>query len=167
MLTHGNMTSYTYLEKQAKKYRDKPFLYYEDQVISYQKMFERTNQTAAWLEEKGIKKGDVVTVMIKNCPTFYDMWFACGALGAVLLPVNTASTPSELEYFLEHSESKGIIFDEDLITDDHRGIMRACNLLFERELAEDWLNEKSGKSEQRHDNEVNALDVTEIGRAHV
>ena len=162
MLTHGNMTIYTYLEKQAKKYRDKPFLYYEDQVISYQKMFERTNQTAAWLEEKGIKKGDTVTVMIKNCPSFYDMWFACGALGAVLLPVNTASKAAELKYFLEHSESKGIIFDKDLVTADHREVMRTCNLLFERELSGEWMKEINSKSEMKHKKEVSGADVAGI-----
>jgi crotonobetaine/carnitine-CoA ligase len=162
MLTHGDMTIYTYLEKQAKKYKEKDFLYFEEQVISYEEMFKKANQTAAWLEEKGIEKGDVVTVMIKNCPSFYDMWFACGALGAVLLPVNTASTASELKYFLEHSESKGIIFDTDLVSDDHRKIISKRHLLFESELAEDWMNEVSKKSERSHDKEVNASDVAGI-----
>ncbi|MFA1822600.1 class I adenylate-forming enzyme family protein [Virgibacillus oceani] len=162
MLTHGNMTIYTYLEKQAKKYEGKPFLYFEDQVISYEEMFKRANQTAAWLEEKGITKGDVVTVMIKNCPSFYDVWFACGALGAVLLPINTASTASELAYFLEHSESKGIIFDKELVSNGHREVMNECNLLFEQELTEAWMGELRNESGDTHKKEVGASDVAGI-----
>lgn len=159
MLTHGNMSIYAYLEKQEKKYKEKPFLFFEDQVITYEGMFKQANRTAAWLEEKGIKKGDVVTVMIKNCPIFYDIWFGCAALGAILLPVNTATTATELEYFLEHSESKGIIFDKSLVNDAHKEVMEKCDLRFRNDMSGEWMNEVSQKSDEKHDKEVNASDV--------
>ena len=162
VLTHGNMTIYSYLEMQSTKYKEKPFLQFEDQVISYEEMFRKANQTATWLEKEGIIKGDIVTVMIKNCPSFYDIWFACAALGAVLLPVNTASTASELKYFLEHSESKGIIFDRDLITNNHEKVMLECNLLFTQALSNDWLKDVNNKSDEKHEKEVQASDVAGI-----
>ncbi|MDQ0270398.1 class I adenylate-forming enzyme family protein [Cytobacillus purgationiresistens] len=118
MLTHGNHTIYTYLVKQAEVYRDKPFLYFRDESISYASMLERSNQVAHWLINKGIKKGDTVAVMSKNSPHFYDLWFGCAAIGAIILPINTASTARELEYFLSHSDSKAILYDEDFKSND-------------------------------------------------
>ncbi|MBD7984533.1 hypothetical protein H9649_08075 [Sporosarcina sp. Sa2YVA2] len=58
------------------------------------------------------------------------MWYACGAIGAVLLPINTASTPPELEYFLDHSESKEFFFDERLVGEDLLEVARDRDLAF-------------------------------------
>ncbi|WP_249872822.1 class I adenylate-forming enzyme family protein [Oceanobacillus saliphilus] len=163
MLTHGNMTIYTYLQKQAKKYPDKVFIYFEDEAITYQNMEKRVNQTAAWLEQQGVKKHDTVAVMLKNSPVFYDIWFACGALGAVLLPINTASTPNELSYFLEHSDSRGFIYDTSLITEKHRAIFTELKqLLFCKSNDSDWNNEIDVQRNDAHNHNVNARDVCGI-----
>lgn len=162
MLTHGNMTTYSYLKKQSTKYNEKSFLYYEDQVISYKEMFVKANKTAAWLEKNGIKKGDVITVMLKNGPSFYEIWFACGALGAILLPINTVSTASEMQYFLENSESKGIIYHGDLVSKDHLKVIESRNLLFSTELSIDWANKVNNESAKEHTKDIDPSDVAGI-----
>ncbi|MFD1205611.1 class I adenylate-forming enzyme family protein [Sporosarcina contaminans] len=130
MLTHGNQTLYTLLKKQAERYKDKPFIEFEEETISYREMLERVNRTARWLKDKDIQKGDMVAVFLANAPVFYEMWYACGALGAVLLPINTASTPTELEYFLDHSESRGFLYDERLVGEGHIKIVKERDLTF-------------------------------------
>src|SRR5699024_8479884 len=135
---------------------------FENEVITYEEMFLKVNRVASWLEDKGIKKGDVVTVMLKNCPAFYELWFACGALGAVLLPVNTVSTASELQYFLEHSESKGMVFHGDLVSNDHLDVMESRNLLFATDLSTDWTESIESESEVQHTKKLEASDVTGI-----
>ncbi|MGP4105918.1 class I adenylate-forming enzyme family protein [Virgibacillus sp. L01] len=162
MLTHGDMTIYTYLKKQANYFKTKPFLYFEEEVISYTEMLMRTNRTAAWLEQSGIKKGDTVAIMLKNSPVFYDIWFACGALGAIMLPINVASTASELRYFLEHSDSKGFIFDETLITEKHREVMVDVPLRFYQSTNTDWKQKVSLEDPSPHDKNVHAEDVCGI-----
>ncbi|RPF54221.1 class I adenylate-forming enzyme family protein [Aquisalibacillus elongatus] len=162
MLTHGNLSIYDYLNKQAKKYEAKTFLYYEDQIISYSDMLKRANQLASWFKKQDIQKGDVVAVMLKNQPFFYDVWFGCAAIGAILLPINTASTPRELEYFLEHSESKGIFYDSDLVDSDHLNVMEKQHLYFYHENNKNLTEDISLESEENHNDEVNAHDVCSI-----
>ncbi|MFC4022300.1 class I adenylate-forming enzyme family protein [Oceanobacillus longus] len=163
MLTHGNMTIYTYLQKQVKKYPNKVFIYFEEEEITYQDMENRVNQTASWLLQQGIQKNDTVAVMLKNAPAFYDIWFACGALGAVLLPINTASTPNELNYFLEHSDSKGFIYDESLITEKHQEIFSDLKqLLFARPNDINWKKELDVQRKDSHYHNVDAHDVCGI-----
>lgn len=156
------MTIYKYFEKQTKIYEKKPFLLFENETISYAEMFDRINRTASWLKKKGIKKGDIVSVMLKNSPTFYELWFACGALGAIFLPINIASTKFELEYFLEHSESKGIIFDKEFVKDGHKEVIDQFQLLFAQETSDAWKNEINQQSSEKHNNNVNAEDVAAI-----
>lgn len=159
MLTHGNMTIYTMLIKQAHKDANKPFIIYENEEFSYETMLQKVNQTAHWLVHKGIKKGDTIGVFLYNSPTFYELWFACGAIGAVLLPINTASTPIELEYFLEHSDSKGFIYEKDLINEKHKNIISINQLLFTQACSSEWENEKLKQSNKNISNFVQANDT--------
>lgn len=128
MLTHGHLTIYTYLQKQVKKQPDKSFLIYKDKDISYYEMLKRANKTAHFLHSVGVEKGDKVAVMLQNSPNFYDFWFGCAALGAVLLPINTASTARELEYFLDHSDSKVFLYEKDLVSLEHLNVADSMDL---------------------------------------
>jgi carnitine-CoA ligase len=159
MLTHGNMTIYTKLVQQEGKYKDKPFLIYENEEISFSDLVKRVNRCARWLSEKGIQKNDKVAVFLSNSPTFYELWFACGAIGAVLLPINTASTATELEYFLDHSESKGFIYEESLINESHLKVASKNLPLFIQPLSNSWELEKRKKSAQVLVEKVNRDDV--------
>lgn len=162
MLTHGDMTIYTYLQKQAKKYKDKPFICYKNENISYMDMLKRSNQTANWLIKHGIKKGDTIAVMCKNSPFFYDLWFGCAAIGAIMLPINTASTVRELQYLLEHSDSKGFLFEESLITKKHLEMAYDFSFPIYQNLSNDWRLECSTFEDHCHDHDVLPSDVSAI-----
>lgn len=162
MLTHGCMTIYTYLQKQAKKYKDKSFIQYKDEVVSYTDMLKRSNQTAAWLIKYGIKKGDTIAVMCKNSPFFYDLWFGCAAIGAIMLPINTASTVRELQYLLEHSDSRGFLFEESLISEKHLEMAYEFSFPFYQKLSNGWRDECSKLGESCHEYNVSHSDVCTI-----
>ncbi|MDN4605858.1 class I adenylate-forming enzyme family protein [Sporosarcina highlanderae] len=159
MLTHGNQTLYTLLKKQAGRYGEKPFVVFEEETISYREMLERVNRTARWLKGNGIQKGDMVAVFLANAPVFYEMWYACGALGAVLLPINTASTPSELEYFLDHSESRGFLYDERLVGEEHLEVARERDLVFMQLTGDSFNKEREEHSADEVKCEADASDV--------
>lgn len=162
MLTHGDMTIYTYLQKQAKKYGTKSLIIYKDENISYLDMLKRANQTARWLVGRGIKKGDTIAVMCKNSPYFFDFWFGCAAIGAILLPINTASTVRELQYLLEHSDSKGFIFEESLTTEKHMKMVTSLPLYVLQKLSTEWANERLSIECHSHNIHVSAFDVCAI-----
>lgn len=162
LLTHGDLTIYSYLQKQAKKYKDKLFLRYKDEQISYQDMLKRVNQTAHWLKENQIKKGDTVALMCKNSPHFYDIWFACAALGAVFLPVNIASTVRELKYLLEHSDCTAFIYDASVVNDKHLEMVETFPLTIKQKISKDWLIERSNYNDSSILANVLASDICTI-----
>lgn len=162
MLTHGQHTTYTMLEKQTMKRPDKDFVIFGNDSRTYASIFQRVNQLARWFKQKEITKGDIVAVFLSNSPLFYEAWFACGAIGAVLLPINTASTTSELEYFLEHSESKGFLYEKELVNDHHIEMVQQKKLAFCQDSDAAWSEELALLPNKKIDCTVTPYDVAVI-----
>ena len=52
------------------------------------------------LADAGVKPGDRVAVQAEKSPAALALYLACLRAGAIFLPLNTAYTPAELDYFL-------------------------------------------------------------------
>ena len=80
---------------------DKPAFDAPDgQSMSYGELFERAGRAARAIVELGVEPGDRVAVQIDKSPDMIVLALACFKAGAALLPLNTAYTLPELEYFL-------------------------------------------------------------------
>jgi malonyl-CoA/methylmalonyl-CoA synthetase len=73
-------------------------------ALTYDELFERSAQAANALVALGVKPGDRVAAQIEKSTDMIVLTLACLRAGAVLLPLNTAYTLAELEYFLGDSE---------------------------------------------------------------
>jgi len=82
--------------------------------FTYREMNQRANRLAAYLrDEVGIGRGDRVGVLAMNCVEILDAFFACGKLGAILVPFNWRSHPREIERMIAKTNPKIMIFDDD------------------------------------------------------
>ncbi|MFT4120874.1 malonate--CoA ligase [Bradyrhizobium sp.] len=80
---------------------DKPAIETSDGLsMSYRALFDRAGQAANALLALGVVPGDRVAVQVDKSPDVVVLYLACWRAGAVLLPLNTAYTLAELEYFL-------------------------------------------------------------------
>ena len=114
----GARTLPALLEGRARSTPGAPFVVFEDlqgQVTtrSYREFDREVNRTAHLLGRLGVRRGDTVTLLLANCLEFLALWFGAAKLGAVIVPVNTASSASELEYLAAHSESRLIFTQRD------------------------------------------------------
>ena len=90
----------------------RPFLRLPDgQVWSYAETLAHARQLARVLAEQGVRPGDRVLVQVKKCPHALCIYLASIYLGAVYLPLNTAYTRNELEFFATDAEPALIIVD--------------------------------------------------------
>ena len=80
---------------------------------TYREFDREVNRTAHLLGRLGVRRGDTLTLLLANCLEFLALWFGAAKLGAVIVPVNTASSASELEYLVVHSESRLIFTQAD------------------------------------------------------
>ncbi len=79
--------------------------------FSYADVDRRTDRLAAALAARGIGKGDRVALLAPNCAEYFELQFACGRLGAIMLPLNWRLTVPELEYILSDAAPKLLIHD--------------------------------------------------------
>jgi malonyl-CoA/methylmalonyl-CoA synthetase len=73
-------------------------------ALTYGALLKRSAQAANALVALGVKPGDRVAAQIEKSTDMIVITLACLRAGAVLLPLNTAYTLAELEYFLGDAE---------------------------------------------------------------
>jgi fatty-acyl-CoA synthase len=79
--------------------------------FTYAELDRRTGQLTAALAKRGIAKGDRVALLAPNCAEYFELQFACGRLGAIMLPLNWRLTVPELDYILGDSSPKLLVHD--------------------------------------------------------
>ena len=104
------------LDKQVKRYQDKPFLFVESdgRVFTYQQFDDEVNRVAASFAALGITKGDRVSLYLTNSPEYLISYFACFKLGAWAGPVNALLKPQEIEFVVANSEARLVVTQPDL-----------------------------------------------------
>ena len=83
-----------------------------DRRLSWRALDERARRLASHLEASGVKKGDRVAILSPNGPEFFELEFAGGKMGAVMVPLNWRLAPPELEYILGDCAPKLLIHDK-------------------------------------------------------
>jgi malonyl-CoA/methylmalonyl-CoA synthetase len=84
---------------------DRTFIKTADgRVVTYGDLFATSARYAQALKTAGVAFGDRVAVQVEKSPEAILLYLACLRLGAVYLPLNTAYTLAELEYFIGDAE---------------------------------------------------------------
>src|SRR3954463_16092771 len=79
--------------------------------ISYGDLIARAGQTANVLVDSGVKPGDRVAAQTEKSVPGLVLYLAAVRAGAVYLPLNTAYTLNELEYFIGDAEPSLVVCD--------------------------------------------------------
>lgn len=79
--------------------------------ISYGDLIARAGQTANVLVARGVKPGDRVAVQVEKSVANIVLYLATVRAGAVYLPLNTAYTLNELDYFIGDAEPSLVVCD--------------------------------------------------------
>jgi len=102
----------TIVERNAEKYSDNIAIIFEDIKLTYKEFNEWVNRYAHYFISLGLKKGDVIEVMITNRPELLIILFASGKLGAITSLINTDLREKSLEHCLKVTPGRVIIIDE-------------------------------------------------------
>ena len=68
-----------------------------------------SGQIASAIETLGVRPGDRVAVQVEKSPLALMLYLACVRCGAVYLPLNTAYTLAELDYFIGDAEPRLVV----------------------------------------------------------
>ena len=121
----GPRTIIRELAAKAEATPDKTWLLFEDRAgnvvqFSYAEFQRRVCQAAAVLRDLGLGPGDKLLLHLTSSPEFLFLWFGAAACGAVIVPANTLSSAEELDYLINHSDSRVLVTEpEGLETIEH------------------------------------------------
>jgi acyl-CoA synthetase (AMP-forming)/AMP-acid ligase II len=84
------------------RHQDKVFLVDANthRELTFGEFHRQSLALAAELSARGLRKGDRIGVMVPNCCELAVLYFACIYLGVVLVPINPASSKSDVEFIL-------------------------------------------------------------------
>jgi malonyl-CoA/methylmalonyl-CoA synthetase len=74
--------------------------------VTYSDMSRLVDRIAAALVQRGVNPADRVVAQVEKSPEAIALYLACLRLGAVFVPLNTAYTTAEVDYFLGDADPK-------------------------------------------------------------
>lgn len=77
---------------------------FNDWRITYGNLQKYINQTAHYLNKIGVRKGDKVAILSRNCPEWLIAEFAVYQVGGIVVKVNWRLSPEEQARMLERNE---------------------------------------------------------------
>ncbi len=100
----GGVTSIGALLDAAASHPSRTALLHGDRRVTYADLCNESLRTARALAALGVVKGTHVGLLLPNSPLWLFLAFGALRLGAVLVPLNTLSTPRELAHALRHAD---------------------------------------------------------------
>ncbi len=99
----------------AEERGDKPAMRYGDRSWSYAQLRDESARVAQALLAEAVAPGERVAVLDRNAPEYFTFLFGAAMVNAVTLGVNWRLAPREIEYILEHAETRVLLVGEDFL----------------------------------------------------
>jgi crotonobetaine/carnitine-CoA ligase len=101
------------LRRQAARHGARRLVQIGGQTWSFNETLDMAARFGGTLKAAGIKRGDHVAVMCGNRPELLQVYLGCGWIGAVAVPINTASRGAQLAHILSNSQAKLLVAQAD------------------------------------------------------
>jgi fatty-acyl-CoA synthase len=88
----------TVVERLAGKFGDAPALLSDGSSVSYRELAARVDRYARWAIGVGLGKGEVVCLLMPNCPDYFAIWLGISRAGGIVSLLNTNQRGAALEH---------------------------------------------------------------------
>lgn len=103
------------LERQAGRFGDRRLVVTDEGTWTFTETRNIAARAAATLANSGIGKGDRVAILCSNRLAFLEVVLGCAWLGAIFVPINTASKGPQIQYILGNCGARLLICETDLL----------------------------------------------------
>src|SRR5579864_2749921 len=95
--------------------------------LTYAEWYRRISSVVASFDRIGLKAGDHIVTVLQNCEPAATLHWACQLAGIVITPVNWRAKNDELDFCIENSESRAVVY-QNVSAQAVAGSKRASNL---------------------------------------
>lgn len=97
----------------TRAFADRPYLYYQEETLTYAEAHAAADAVAAWLAARGVRPGDRIAIAMRNYPEWLLIYWGCVASGVTVVGMNAWWTAEEMAYALADSAPKVLFFDTE------------------------------------------------------
>lgn len=105
------------LRKTVSKTPDKQAVDFLGRAFTYRDLYKQVQKTAGLLYSIGVRKGDVVALVLPNCPQHFILFYAITSLGAIVAEHNPLAPPAQLRSQLDNHKAHVVIAWENVVKD--------------------------------------------------
>ncbi|MFX0187645.1 MAG: AMP-binding protein [Candidatus Hodarchaeota archaeon] len=98
-----------FFDRQRKKYSNSNLIHYLGSWMTYEETGEAIDIVATSLHNLGLRKGDVVALLMPNCFQYPICFYACVKIGLIPTGINVTYKPIEVLHHLEITGAKAMI----------------------------------------------------------
>jgi crotonobetaine/carnitine-CoA ligase len=127
------------LRDRASRFPRRDALRMRSRAFTYSELDLEVDRMVDALAVLGVRPGETVGVMMRNCPEFATLWLACMRMGAVEAPVNTAFRGVGLSRLLDLCGCRIVVADDEFLprlAEVRSGLSRLENVITREELAD-------------------------------
>ena len=100
----------------AREHGERPALISDREMLTYAELNARANRYARWARAMGIRKGDVVALLMPNRPEFLCIWLGIAKAGGITALLNTNLPGSSLAHCINVVSARAVIVDASLLS---------------------------------------------------
>ncbi|NHF74312.1 acyl-CoA synthetase [Paracoccus xiamenensis] len=115
----------SFLARTAAIYPDLDAVSYGTVRRNWAETYARTRRLASALVQRGIGKGDTVSIIAANIPEMFEAHFGVPMSGAVLNTINTRLDPEAVAFILNHAEARVLLVDPEFAEIAGRAVQMA------------------------------------------
>jgi long-chain acyl-CoA synthetase len=109
LVPYPQKTLVDYVDEAVKEHPDYPMVLFKKRKMSYAEIQKLTDEFAAALAAKGVKKGDRVALIMPNIPQAIICRWGAWKIGAILVHLNPTYTEPELEHALKDCGAETVV----------------------------------------------------------
>jgi fatty-acyl-CoA synthase len=98
----------------AARHGDKPALISDAETLTYRALIARANRYARWALAQGLRKGEVVCLMMPNRPEYLATWLGITSAGGAVALLNTNLAGAALAHCIDLVEPRHVIVADTL-----------------------------------------------------
>lgn len=81
--------------------------------VTYAELADGVNRFGSTLINLGIRPGDRVLMVVKDCPEFFFLFWGAVKTGAIPVPLNGLAPASDFEFIIQHSKCSALFYSRD------------------------------------------------------
>ena len=99
---------YSMFKESVRKYNDRDLIIFQNNKLTYAELNDNVEKLSSGLHEMGLKKGDMIGVILPNMPEYVYLLFACTKLGIIPVNINPLYTFNEIKTVVQNTRLRTI-----------------------------------------------------------